>query len=183
MNHSALFRNLIQVSVTSADIDSLYNLIIREGFSVYSVEKLDELTTCFTIRRDEYNYLRRILSKRGEVPYVTKKEGFYWSLKSYTKRPFLCVFAVLIIAMTLFIPTRVFFVRVIGNTNVSDKRIIDASNQCGIRFGAPRRSIRNENFKNDILTTIPELEWAGINTQGCVATIIVREKEISVFQH
>ena len=176
MSYSAFFHNLMQVSVTSADINSVYDLIIREGFNVYSVAKLDELTSRFTIRRDEYSDLQRVLRKRGETLCVTKKEGMYWSLRSYLKRPILYVFALFLLTMTIMIPTRVFFVRVIGNTNVSDKRIIEASNECGIRFGVSRRSIRNENLKNDILTIIPELEWAGINTQGCVATIMVREK-------
>lgn len=176
MSYCSYFHNLMQVSVTSADINSVYDLIIREGFNVYSVAKLDELTSRFTIRREEYNDLQRILRKRGVTLCVTKKEGVYWSLRSYLKRPILYVFALFLLTMTILIPTRVFFVRVIGNTNISDKRIMDASNECGIRFGVSRRSIRNESLKNDILTIIPELEWAGINTQGCVATIIVREK-------
>ena len=31
-------------------------------------------------------------------------------------------------------------------------------------------------MKNALLSTLPQLQWAGINTSGCVATISVREK-------
>ena len=36
--------------------------------------------------------------------------------------------------------------------------------------------IRSEKVKNSLLQRIPQLQWAGINTDGCVAVISVREK-------
>ena len=37
-------------------------------------------------------------------------------------------------------------------------------------------------MKNALLQQIPTLQWAGINTDGCVATISVREKTVQMQQ-
>jgi similar to stage IV sporulation protein len=62
-----------------------------------------------------------------------------------------------------------------GNSQVSDIQILDAAERAGIKFGTLRRSIRSEQIKNQLLDMLPQLQWVGITTEGCVATISVRE--------
>jgi hypothetical protein len=38
--------------------------------------------------------------------------------------------------------------------------------------------VRSERIKNILLSKIPELQWAGVNTYGCLAIISVRERAI-----
>ena len=59
------------------------------------------------------------------------------------------------------------------------RKILEAAENCGIAFGASRREVRSERVKNALLFAVPELQWAGVNTSGCTATISVREKEDS----
>ena len=54
---------------------------------------------------------------------------------------------------------------------------MEIADACGIRFGASRRKVRSEAMKNALLDGLPELQWAGINTNGCSAIISVRERE------
>ena len=82
-----------------------------------------------------------------------------------------------IILLTLLIPTRIFFFQIEGNAAVPDKKILELAAQCGIEFGVSRQEIRSEKVKNQLLSSVPELEWVGINTAGCVATISVRERQ------
>ena len=49
-------------------------------------------------------------------------------------------------------------------------------------IGASRREVRSEKVKNALLSAVPELQWAGVNTSGCTATISVREKRASEHQ-
>ena len=59
-------------------------------------------------------------------------------------------------------------------------KILSAAEDCGIVFGASRRRVRSEKTKNALLSAIPQLQWAGVNTSGCVATISVRERTEAV---
>jgi sporulation protein YqfD len=83
---------------------------------------------------------------------------------------------VFLLFLILFIPSRVLFIRVEGNRNVPANQILEAAENCGISFGVSRRSVRSERVKNKLLETMPQLQWAGINTKGCVAVVSVRER-------
>ena len=40
------------------------------------------------------------------------------------------------------------------------------------------KAVRSEKVKNNLLKSIPELGWVGVNTRGCVATISVSERQL-----
>ena len=80
--------------------------------------------------------------------------------------------------LTVALPKRVWFVRVEGNSFVPDRRILEAAEMCGVSFGASAGAIRSEQVKNKLLYEIPELRWAGVNTQGCTAVITVAERRM-----
>jgi sporulation protein YqfD len=79
--------------------------------------------------------------------------------------------------LTLYLPSKVLLVKVAGNHIVSSEMILDAASSGGIYFGASRQRIRSEKVKNILLSKIPQLQWAGINTYGCIAEISVLEKK------
>lgn len=84
----------------------------------------------------------------------------------------------MLMALSLLLQTRIFFVEVEGNTHLEDAQILEAAADCGIRFGATRRDIRSEEVKNRLLEQMPQLRWIGVNTYGCRAVISVRERNI-----
>ena len=85
----------------------------------------------------------------------------------------LVMFALLLGLLTVLLPTRVFFFRVEGNGELPERYILEQAAKCGVSFGAARRDLRSEQVKNQLLKAIPELRWAGVNTQGCTAVITV----------
>ena len=59
---------------------------------------------------------------------------------------------------------------------ISARLIAEQAQLYGVRFGADRRDVRSERVKNGLLGAIPQLQWVGVTTQGCVAKIQVRER-------
>ena len=53
--------------------------------------------------------------------------------------------------------------------------ILEQAAASGVHFGTACRQIRSDAVKNAMLARIPQLEWVGVNTHGCVAVITVRE--------
>ena len=92
------------------------------------------------------------------------------------KRPVLLVLFCVLLIMFSYLPGRILFISVEGNEIVPANRILEAASECGIRFGASRRQVRSEIVKNELLQKVTQLQWAGINTNGCTAVISVREK-------
>ena len=167
---------MVEVEVTSAHVEGMLAAVTDTGIPIRGVRSQDPLTVRFQIlRRDDTN-LRRLLDRRGESMKILRRMGLYWRLKSLLHRPVLTAGICMLLVTALCLPSRICFVEVEGNSTLPDQQIIEAAQNCGIRFGASRREVRSEKVKNELLSALPELKWAGVNTRGCVALISVRER-------
>ncbi len=166
----------LTVECTSAVPEKTLATITRAQIPLSHVEPKSELTYQFWIRRRDYHRLSEILHRQGDSLKIVQKRGFYWNLNSLFYHPVLIILFFLLSFSAVYLPSRVFFVSVEGNNTISDRLILDAAEDCGIRFGASRKEVRSEKVKNALLSAIPQLQWAGVNTSGCCAVISVRER-------
>lgn len=167
---------MVTIELTSADIAGFLTSLNSRSIPVFQITPKDYLTVLFRVYRKDYPGLRTLAKQRGARQRIVRRHGIYWAAKSLLKRPVLLAGLLILFCMSAYLPARVFFVQVDGNTVIPAKQIIQEAEACGIFFGASRRSVRSEQVKNNLLAAIPELQWAGVNTRGCVATISVRER-------
>ncbi len=166
------------LEITCADNVSLINAISKEKITLENVIYYSDLVLRATVSNNEYSRVTEIAERFGASVEVIENNGIYWTIRAVLRRPVLILFSVLLIFFFCFIPSKVLFIAVEGNETVPEKLIIEAASECGIRFGAQRRQVRSEKVKNELLQKIPQLQWAGINTKGCVAVISVKEKTL-----
>ena len=140
------------------------------------------LLLCFQVRRQDYGKAAALARKRGERLRLLRRKGLYWQFLKLKAHPVLVLGMAFLVGLMLWIPTRVFFFRVEGNSTVPAGQILEAAEESGLFFGVSRRGIRSEKIKNDLLSLLPELKWAGVNTKGCVAVIRVAEKQAQPIQ-
>jgi len=167
---------IIEVDLISANIEDSLKSINENGITITRLEQKDNLCACFYIKRTEWKTLQLICKKRDDKVKIIGKKGVYWSIRGILHRPVMLLGMILLLGMTVYLPTRILFVQVEGNTAVPDQKILCAGENSGIYFGASRRVIRSEKVKNALLSLLPELQWAGVNTKGCVAIISVKER-------
>ncbi len=171
------WEHLVKVSLTTADLTRALEEITSRGVTVYhATEEEDGLTLHFCVQQNGLKTVRKVAEKRGYELKIDRFGTLFLMAKSLRKRPVLFFGVFLFFAMTLLLPSRIWFVQVEGNEMIPTKQILEQSNQIGIGFGTKRSEIRSEAVKNGLLETIPELQWVGINTKGCVAVITVRER-------
>ena len=92
------------------------------------------------------------------------------------RRPVLVCGMLLFLIISCLLPGRILAMEVSGNDTISEKQILAEMEKAGVTFGAEAKKLRSEEMKNRLLTAIPELQWVGINTSGCVAKIEVQER-------
>lgn len=166
----------LEAELLTADPAGALCAIARANIPLSQVTLSGELTLVFRLSRRDYGRLHRLVAKRGEKLTICHRLGTYWTVKGLVKRPLLVFGMTVFLMLSLWLPTRIFFFRVEGNRRLSSREIIAAAEQCGVSFGISRKRIRSEKIKNNLLSQLPELKWAGINTHGCVAVIHVEEK-------
>ena len=178
MNSRAYWNGRVRVLLTGADPERTLHLLTQARIQCFRICWVDLLTVRFFCARKDCGHIQAFCEKRGDsVSFGPEAGASVW--KSFFRaRPVLAVGLILLMMLTLYLPTRVLFFRVEGNESVTERQILEAMEESGIRFGASRRAVRSEKMKNVLLEALPELKWAGINTSGCTAVITVREREM-----
>ncbi len=167
---------MVEAELTSADPEGTLASAAEKNIAVFAVTRKEALVMHLRVFRKDLTALRKLCEKRGDRLSVKRTLGIYWTVKRFFARPVLVLGVGLLLFLTLYLPTRVLFVRVEGNSTLPDRQILEAAEALGIHFGASRRGVRSERIKNALLGAIPELQWAGVNTLGCTAVISVRER-------
>ena len=166
----------VAVEITSADCASLLNALAATDICLQDVKYQDDLTLHTVINLRDWKKVKEIAQKHGTTVKILGISGIYPVAASIIKRPVLLAFLLITFFVSCYVPSRVLFISVEGNSNIPTRYILEAAAECGIRFGAERRQVRSEMMKNRLLEKIPQLQWAGINTSGCTAIISVKEK-------
>ena len=166
----------ILVEITSPEPEGTMNAILQEDIPVAGVMQKNALAFRFSVRRQDLKRLEALVQRIGCKLEVIRRQGVYWKLKALQKRPVLVWMLVVLVAVSIFLPTRILFVQVEGNQELPSRQILSAAEASGIRFGASRKQVRSEKMKNTLLSRLPQLQWAGVNTSGCTAVISVRER-------
>lgn len=161
----------------TADPAGVLRAVEKAGISLQNVHVAQGLRLSFSVRKKDWKKLEAIAIKRGDALTIKGRHGLYWQLMGLTKRPVLLLGLAFLLFLSLWVPTRIFFVQVEGNSRVYTNQILEEAAACGIRFGASRKAVRSEVMKNALLERMPQLSWAGVNTSGCVAVITVEESE------
>ena len=168
---------MVQLEITSASPEQCLESISARGIPVYRVQVKGDLTIRLQILRKTLSAVRKICEQRGDSVRITDKIGLYWSFLHLGKRPVLFCCILLLSFATIWLPRHVLFVQVQGNSAIPTNHILEAAEKCGISIGATRSVVRSEKMKNALLAEVPDLQWAGVNTKGCVALVSVREKK------
>ncbi len=162
--------------LTSADIPGALMAMNQTGCEIRDVVQTGEMTIRFMTEKESAGHLRRILERRGDRLRQLRRLGMSRRLIPWIRHPVLLLGIGLLLVLTVWLPTKVLFVQVVGNQIVPTNLILEQAESCGISFGSLRSAVRSERMKNALLEALPQLQWAGINTSGCVATITVRER-------
>lgn len=169
----------LRIKLTGADVTDSMGAINGLGIPVRKIAFVDELSVIFSVGRKSFPTLCLWAEKRGDRVEILGNDGIFWSIPRIMSRPVLIFGIMLLLFCSLYLPGRILFLSVEGNSNLPDRKILEAAEKSGIHFGVSRRNLRSEAIKNTLLSELPELQWAGVNTFGCRAVISVRERSLS----
>ena len=165
----------LQITCICAQPYTVLNQLISAGIHVQDVVYSDPLTVRLWVFARDFEQLKLFMQNCDCSYSITAKQGLLWYQNALFKRPILVCGLLLYILTALWLPGRILFVSVEGNQEIPEKYILECAKRCGIEFGSTRKAVRSEQAKNKLLSAIPQLQWVGINTSGCIANITVRE--------
>lgn len=165
-----------RVKIISVDPQNILNVLLDKNIIIKNVHWIDDMIIEVIIS----NKGKRILlqqSRKGLCEFFILET---FGLTAYSRkvfgRWFLLIGIFIYLCLTVYLQNNILFVHVSGNNVVHSNLIIEQAGNQGLRFGCSKRNLRSEQIKNNLLESIPALQWVGINTSGCVATIHVKER-------
>lgn len=171
---------MIKVRLTSGDPAGALVAVNNAGITVFEVSCADDdITAEFMIRRQDCKALKQLCYRKGYELQIVKTSGLFWSAGRFLNRPVLMAAVLTLCLLTAALPSRILFFKVEGNESIPTNLILEECASTGVSFGCSRRLIRSEKVKNALLEAIPQLQWVGVTTSGCVATITVTERQIA----
>ena len=167
----------LTLEIICADVPWIIRQFLNRGITLHNVQYLDHFTVTLSINRVDLAELTQLTEKNGGNVRVLDRNGLVWMMEALLRRSILLVGILALLVVSWALPGRVLILEVEGNQTVPTRQILEAAEECGIRFGASSRAVRSEKMKNALLSQLPQLQWAGINTYGCRAVITVRERQ------
>lgn len=166
----------VRVRVEAPFPERVLNLCGARGLSFWNVKReSSEVMYCSLTRKDYH----RLLKSAGDLDAVItpeRKQGAPFFLKRFRRRRVLlgglCVVALLLFTSSFFI----WSFAIEGNHTVSDRRILRALEDNGVKPGVFGLSVDGPDLRNRVLLEIPELSWIAVNVSGYLAHVQVRER-------
>lgn len=159
-----------------ADPNIVLNYISQKGVQFKNVRWIDDLTVEISVSGGIQKTIHVIERKFQCEVTMLKTHGLLSYCQRVIKRVVLLFGLICFWVLSLYVQNHILFIEIMGNLSVPDQEIIQKAEACGLYFGTERKEIRSEQVKNMLLEQTPQLQWVGINTAGCVATISVRER-------
>lgn len=166
---------LIRIQITHADTAYVLRKLNTYGISLINIKNIDDITVTIGVKSSEYKETITLLTK-WDVAYTLLDKNTHYDMQKLFSRSILKLAILFLFIMAMYLPGRILFVHVSGNNIIPSRKIVETAGSHGVHFGAKASAVRSERVKNSLLEKIPELQWVGVNTNGCVATIQVEEK-------
>ena len=174
-----ILQGSLRVRITSAAIENTLTSLNESGVLLRDIVRVNEMEVEFTLHRSDFRYLKRFADCSGCILKILERKGLLWTILSLKDRPVFLSGLIAFFILIFSLPTRILFVQIEGNSTVSSVRIVEQAQQAGIYLGAQRSHVRSEKVKNELLASMPELQWVGVNTYGCIAVISVKERSVA----
>lgn len=173
---------ILRVQLVAADPVKIVSNINDAGIVIEQIVFIDPLTIQFNASGRDIRRIKKVINPNEAELSIIHRQGMYWMYRRALARPVLLIGLLMLATLSTYLPSRILFIQVSGNAGVPSKLILEKAEICGIRFGASRREVRSEQVKNALLEQLPQLQWVGINTNGCVATVNVKEKGTAIYE-
>ena len=168
----------VRLRIVAADPAGVLTKLVADNIEPRKVEWVDIFTVEMLIPYSKLLEAQKGIERYGANSSIVTRTGVLWQLMCLLSRPVILIGFAVILFLTVFLPERILFLQVTGNETVAEKQIVEYVKESGLCFGVKAADVRSENTKNYLLSQLPQLQWVGVTTAGCVATVRVQERSI-----
>lgn len=157
-----------------ADAPRVANAFLRNKDRFISI-RTEDGGCAFTVYAHRRRKTDALLDKSGIKVYSIEGKGLFKRLSGLRRRYGLILGAALFVLAVSFSDSVVWDVRVEGCPSFSEDEVTERLRECGLYYGTRIKDFDHEGVTTAFLRENPEFSWIGVNFDGCVANVILRE--------
>lgn len=166
-----------RIQITGACPEELLGLISGCGIRFRCYEKKDPVTAMVTVPLGELDRIRQAGRRCMCQVAVLEERGILSRILSMGWRVGYFLVLGAIVALVFFIQEHILFLGVEGNDTIPTEQVLQILEENGVGFWTRTDAIDINHLKNQVLAQIPELGFLTINTEGPVATVVLRQRQ------
>lgn len=170
-----LLTGYAQFEITG-DSARFLNMAAKGGFGFWDFSRRGE-KACVRCRAKEYRRLLPLVRRCGVRLRCVRKRGLPFQVRRLWLRKGLFAGIFCGIGLYCFLNCFVWGVSVSGTDRLSDRQVLEAARNNGVFLGAWKRDFTPKLAAHSIISDLPELKWAAVNTNGCFVEVAVGESE------
>ena len=169
------FRGCVRLRLRGCEPERCLQCLLQAGVAFWNTEKPDEFTLLLTAYRCDAVRAEQIALRCQCDAERIPLHSFRGDFRGLKKRWALLLGMGLMLVGAVLAPNVILAVEVTGCETLEPERITRALDDLGVHFGTWGPSIDSEQLRNDMLRTVPELRWIGVNWSGMRADVQVSE--------
>lgn len=167
----------MRIRLTGAYPEECLSQMALQGIRFRSFQKLDPLTVEVTVSSGCFGAARLVAKKYMCDLELVEETGLWPEIQAMGIRRWYFPFLLGILLVVFYLQGHIFFLQVQGNRTIPTERILQILEEEGVGFWTSTKSLDINQLKNRVLARIPELGFLTINTEGPMATVLVRQRE------
>lgn len=175
---SSLFRGYVIIRARGGPLETLINRAVAQGIALWQLERAAPQLLVARVPARDFSRLVRTARQLGVDVAIVAKAGLPFLLIRAGRRHAFVAGAALFAGLLYVLSQFVWFVRVDGAEAVSERDILAAVAEAGLRPGVRRDGIRRDVVERRLYLALPRLAWASVELRGAVATVRVAERAV-----
>ena len=172
----ALLRGNVRVRAQSRFPERILNVCSARGIPLREPRFVGEEELAFSVDRRDWRRLRAACADLGAEAHIERVAGVPFFLGRLRRRYALLAGLAACMLLVAISSCFIWDFQVEGNGDVPREKILRVLAKNGVKRGTFAYSIRQHDLCNRALPELPELAWLTVNTRGCRATVVVRQR-------
>ncbi len=170
------FKGYVEIFATGYFLERFLNLCLAEDIFLWDLNRLSESELTAKISISAFKNLRKSARKTRTKISIKKKHGLPFFLYRHRARRGVVTGIIVFLAILWYFSTHLMGIT-IDNTAVPKEKIYSALSSYGIEIGMPVKNINTKILKNQLMTSIEDFGWVGVNLKGSRLYISASDRE------
>lgn len=166
------FRGYLRISFSGENSERMLTICAANRLLLWDILKdKNDIIASISVR----DFLKLRYVKRKSKVQILSKCGFPFYIRRYDKRFGFAVGILIFTFLMVFLPDRIWIIKVSGNQTIETKTIVSALEELDIKTGCCRRKIDSLNGAVELANMVEGIAWAALNVEGTTLTVDVTE--------